>query len=1127
MYKQFSVYRGTIAALVCILAIGACVLRDNGAEPYGSSSTPGQAPEPAPTTMVSDPIELKGARPSPSIDIQAIIERAHFAFRPDPVNGFTASHGTYRAHVDRTSVRLVPARHAAPLTIAGASLSRGGRALSASPGSTPKIAEDGRVTIDRGAFREDLRGTALGVEQTWYFSTKPAGKGDLVVRAGVSGEVYLRKTAGGLHFVDRVGGAGVCYGHATWIDAHGRRTHIEANFDGGAIVLRVPGTVVESSTYPAVLDPLIGPETEVDAPALGPTTRGSMDPAIGFDGAQFMIVWSDSRNWSLETDIWAARVSMAGILLDPTGFRVSSSGKAQRPAIAFGASRYLVSWMDSVNGGFNLVVARVDTSGSVIDTGGLSLSSSGDEVEPAVAYGGGTFLTVWRGNSGVKAKRLDETTGMFDALPIDVHPSGSKPAVAWDGAKFRVVWRDTQTILSKRLNASTGAPDANPVQVSPFLAEQPAIVCGPVHCLIVYAVLLQDAITGDNRFDIWGERFDQNNQNPDPDVLVISSAVDDQQSPAVAFDGANYLVTWLDSRNTPGNPQSDTYLDVYASLISEAEGAVLNPNGIPIRTDNGPSIVHDGRTSIAFDGTGYLVAWPDHRSGTTVSNIYAARVSPVPSVLSEILVSSQAHEEQEPAVASDGTGYMIVWRAYVSEAQRSDLFAVIADASGNVLTDPPIVVAASAGYQATPGIAWNGSHYLIAWADTLNGISFARYTSSGVLEGPASTSIAAGPGVNWPTVASDGSGFLIAWSKSNGIHAGLVDPNGNVQSADIALSLTTNTQMYPVAAFDGGKYVVAWEEWPNPGGPTTADIHAVRLSSDGMVDALIDVSIEANGQRRPGMACSQGTCVITWLDWRNGTGDLYMTRLDGGAVSDAAGTSLASNVVPSNVLGSQLAVPTVGTDGTMFLVAWPEQRPVTGFDLRGTWISPEGELLTPMGQTLSEQPTDEGGPRLASAGPGQFLLGYQRFIDDQKSSSIRVQLRTIQAKAPGDTCATDMECATMHCVDGVCCRTACDGACEACDVAGSKGTCVMSNDQGCGGGGGGGSGSSSSSGSSASGAGGDTGGADGESTSFFACSATRGSGGTGAVFAVLLSVLGVMRRRLLRRIPVTRGDDHA
>lgn len=39
-------------------------------------------------------------------------------------------------------------------------------------------------------------------------------------------------------------------------------------------------------------------------------------------------------------------------------------------------------------------------------------------------------------------------------------------------------------------------------------------------------------------------------------------------------------------------------------------------------------------------------------------------------------------------------------------------------------------------------------------------------------------------------------------------------------------------------------------------------------------------------------------------------------------------------------------------------------------------------------------------------------------------------------------CASDIECISGHCVDGVCCNTACTGACNACDVAGSVGTCT-------------------------------------------------------------------------------------
>ena len=44
-------------------------------------------------------------------------------------------------------------------------------------------------------------------------------------------------------------------------------------------------------------------------------------------------------------------------------------------------------------------------------------------------------------------------------------------------------------------------------------------------------------------------------------------------------------------------------------------------------------------------------------------------------------------------------------------------------------------------------------------------------------------------------------------------------------------------------------------------------------------------------------------------------------------------------------------------------------------------------------------------------------------------------------KVPGEACSSASQCGTGSCVDGVCCDTACNGQCEACDVAGSVGTC--------------------------------------------------------------------------------------
>lgn len=66
-------------------------------------------------------------------------------------------------------------------------------------------------------------------------------------------------------------------------------------------------------------------------------------PSIGFDGTNFLISWTDGRD-SLE-QIYAARVSTSGTVLDPGGFPVLPEADEQISAnIAYDGTNYLIVW---------------------------------------------------------------------------------------------------------------------------------------------------------------------------------------------------------------------------------------------------------------------------------------------------------------------------------------------------------------------------------------------------------------------------------------------------------------------------------------------------------------------------------------------------------------------------------------------------------------------------------------------------------------------------------------------------------------------------------------------------------------------------------------------------------------
>ena len=88
-------------------------------------------------------------------------------------------------------------------------------------------------------------------------------------------------------------------------------------------------------------------------------------PAVTFDGVNYVVAWSDLRG--VTADIYAARVTPAGVVLDPAGLRVSSGTAAETfPTVASLDGGSLIAWQDSRASNLDVYASRVSASGVVL-----------------------------------------------------------------------------------------------------------------------------------------------------------------------------------------------------------------------------------------------------------------------------------------------------------------------------------------------------------------------------------------------------------------------------------------------------------------------------------------------------------------------------------------------------------------------------------------------------------------------------------------------------------------------------------------------------------------------------------------------------------------------------------------
>ncbi len=212
----------------------------------------------------------------------------------------------------------------------------------------------------------------------------------------------------------------------------------------------------------------------------------------------------------------------------------------------------------------------------------------------------------------------------------------------------------------------------------------------------------------------------------DPNGIAISTAADGQWSPGLAFDGTDFLVVWGDRRSGP--------CDIYGTRVTPA-GVVLDSSGIAIST----AADDQWSPALAFDGTNFLVVWQDSRSGS--HDIYGTRVTPGGVVLDTlgIAVSTAAKNQRDPALAFDDTNFLVVWEDYRSSPYEYDICGARVTPAGSVLDPSGIAISTATKDQRDPALVFDGTNFLVVWEDYRSGdtsdICGARVTPQGVVLG--------------------------------------------------------------------------------------------------------------------------------------------------------------------------------------------------------------------------------------------------------------------------------------------------------------------------------------------------------------------------------------------------------
>jgi hypothetical protein len=249
------------------------------------------------------------------------------------------------------------------------------------------------------------------------------------------------------------------------------------------------------------------------------------NPAVTFDGLNYLVVWGDERVNERSPHVYAARVTPDGTVLDPQGIPVCTAHDYQYDlAVASGGGNSLVAWTDYY-GSYapSVYAARIAPDGTVLDPNGFQLYEDyKGRGYPSVTFGAGNYFVAWadgRNEIDLYGARVTPAGEILDPRSILINDANNWQlcsSVDFDGTNYFAVWTDGRSGVSSGVYGARVTPDGTVLDSS--------------------GIMIAQVIGGHNS----------------------------RMVPTVAYDGTQHIVAWCD---TLGDPCGDVY------------GAPVSPDG--------------------------------------------------------------------------------------------------------------------------------------------------------------------------------------------------------------------------------------------------------------------------------------------------------------------------------------------------------------------------------------------------------------------------------------------------------------------------------------------------------------------------------------------------------------------